>query len=109
MPDAKVLPDWIARRGETPRPVFACSCTNAGLDAASALVGCELDLAKPGQLDRPGRGASTASACIVTTDSASLEAPQTVLATCSSPRAARQPIAETGMTSPCRSTRRRHR
>jgi hypothetical protein len=63
VPDAKILPDWIARRGETPRPVFARSCTNAGLDAASVLVGCELDLAKPGgswiargaSLDRIGR------------------------------------------------------
>jgi hypothetical protein len=55
VPDAKVLPDWIARRRETLRQVFACSCTNAGLDAASVLVGCGLDLAKPGQVDRPRR------------------------------------------------------
>ena len=55
MPDAKVLPDEIARSRETLRPVLACSCTNAGVDAASALVDCGLDLAKPGQLDRPRR------------------------------------------------------
>ena len=55
MPDAKVLPDWIARRRETLRPMFACSCTNPGLDATSVLVDCGLDLAKPRQLDRPRR------------------------------------------------------
>ena len=55
MPDAKVLPDWIARRRETLRPVFACSCTNAGLDAAYVLVGCGLGLAKPGSWIAPWR------------------------------------------------------
>jgi hypothetical protein len=55
VPDAKVLPDWIARSRDTLRPVLACACTNAGLDAAPALVDCGLDLAKPGQLDRPRR------------------------------------------------------
>jgi hypothetical protein len=55
VPDAKVLPDGIARSRETLRPVLACSCTKASLDAASVLVDRGLDLAKPGQLDRPQR------------------------------------------------------
>jgi hypothetical protein len=55
VPDAKVLPDWIARRRERLRPVFACSCANPGQDAASVLVDCGLDLAKPGHVDRPRR------------------------------------------------------
>jgi hypothetical protein len=55
VPDAKVLPDWIAGRGVTAWTVFACPRINVGLDAASVLVSGALDLAKPGQLDRPGR------------------------------------------------------
>jgi hypothetical protein len=53
VPDAKVLPDWIARRRETLRPVVACSCINDGPDAASVLVDWGLGLAKTVQLDRP--------------------------------------------------------
>jgi hypothetical protein len=53
VPGAQVLPDWIARH--TLRPLLACSCTNAGLDAAAVLFDCGLDLAMPGQLGRPRR------------------------------------------------------
>jgi hypothetical protein len=55
VPDAKVLPDWIARRRETLRPVFACARTNAGLDAASVLVGCSPRAAAPRAARQPYR------------------------------------------------------
>jgi stearoyl-CoA desaturase (Delta-9 desaturase) len=54
---ALVLPDSIAGRGDAPPPVFACSWTNDGLEAAWVRVAGELDIATTPQLERTLREA----------------------------------------------------